>query len=197
VHVELEYQVCSGAHSFDAGITYSNNLWRLSLNTGEFVNFLRGLAVEGERAIRQCANNRCIRLPVALGLGSALLKAGHSRPAREQVATSRDLKGDVIGWDLHMVEFTMMPDYQRVGKPYQLNPPGTDQLPCRIADWWHTALPDLIKVVGCVQMAQFTQTNLHGGNVVAKWEDLPIVVWAKPATGIFGASSTSKRRRCA
>lgn len=194
VHVKLEYQVRPGVHSFDLGFSQSGKNWRLSLNTGEFVNLLRRLAVEGEQAIQHCVSRRSILLPAAMGLNSTLLVAGQQTSANRRASAKSELKGGVVGWMLHMVEFTMMPDYLLVGKPYQLNPPGTDQLPDRIAQWWRTALPDLTKVVGCVQMAQFTQRNLHGGNAVAKWEDLPIVVWAKPVT-TDDATSTSKRRR--
>ena len=110
VHVELQYQVGPGHASFDNGISHSSLSWRLSLHTGEFVDFLRRIAVDGDTALQRCVQHRFIRLPPELGLCGYLLRGG-SCPVkvRDHVAPMPKVNNNVKGWELHSVEFTIMP----------------------------------------------------------------------------------------
>lgn len=180
------HQVLPSSRILQKGVSQSGGAWRICLATGVFIEFLRR-ALNDTQVLEECARRHHLPFPGTLGEDGHLVRAISDdegapitmtvRVADYIASSSKYGHGQLADWELYTLELSMDADFVTKPKPYRFDPPANDNNPEAERNWWVVALAGLPGLISSVQQAHFAKAV----TVTARtWEELPLVIWAKP-----------------
>jgi len=141
--------------------------------------------MEHDHELAQCALRNKLVLPVYVGCSVHLVREDldggpicTTQKVSDYVAQSKQYgDGKLARWEVMSIELNMDSDSPMISKPHRFNPPANTQLNLgREQQWWHDALRACAGLVCSVQQVQFAKAPRS----FAKWDQLPLIIWAKP-----------------
>ena len=153
------------------------------METGAFITYLTK-AVDNPQIIEECARHHKLPLPASLGANGYLVRGSDGGPI-EMTRTVRDFINstpryagtNLALWDLHAFEISTVFDITTTAGHRRFEPPAN---PTRMEGervWWRAALRGLSELLRSVQMVQYAKA---AERTVDNWEQLPLIIWAKP-----------------
>ena len=146
-------------------------------------------AADDPQIIEECARHHKLPLPASLGANGLLVRAKLEGGPIEMTLKVRDFinpttttkskygGNNLAFWDLHAVEISTMFDITTMAGHRRFEPPANPHNMEGGRTWWRAALLGLSELLHSVQMVQYAKA---AERTVDNWEQLPLIIWAKP-----------------